>query len=76
MTRSKILEWSGVITAIAYTFAVGSNSGFEFIGFGLLFLSALLIGLWAWFDGHKGILFLQFFYAAGGLYGMYNWYGG
>lgn len=76
MTRSKLLEWSGVASAILYTFFVASNTGLEFLGFALLLLSSMLIGLWAWFDGHRGILFLQFFYAAGGIYGMYSWFGG
>ena len=73
--RSKLLEWSGVVTAIAYTFINASNTGNEVMGFALLFISSILIGLWAWFDRHRGILFLQFFYAAGGIYGMLSWSG-
>ncbi len=73
--NAKYFEWAGVITAIVYTFFVGANTGLEFIGFMLLFISAILIGIWAWMGQHRGILFLQFFYAAGGLWGMYNWYG-
>lgn len=75
MSRSKILEWSGVVTAILYTLFVASNIGLEFLGFALLLLSSILIGLWAWFDNHRGILFLQFFYAAGGVIGMIRWFG-
>ncbi len=54
----KYLEWGGVITAILYTFFVAANTGLEFIGFMLLFISALLIGAWAWLGGHRGICLL------------------
>ena len=43
----KALEWFGVITAIFYSMLVASNTGFEVLGFALLFISALAIGLWA-----------------------------
>jgi hypothetical protein len=33
-------------------------------------LSAILIGIWAYRGGHKGILVLQFFYATAGIIGM------
>ena len=46
----------------------------EFIGFTLLLISAILIGLWAYFGKHKGILFLQLFYATAGIIGMVRWY--
>ena len=59
MNKQKILEWLGVITAIIYSLLVAMNIGAEFLGFLLLFISALLIGLWAYFGRHKGILFLQ-----------------
>ncbi|MDA9671400.1 hypothetical protein N9T95_00600 [bacterium] len=64
------LEWVGVITAIAYSLLVASNIGLEFIGFSLLLISAVAIGLWA----HRGILLLQFFYAIAGLIGMMRWF--
>tara|TARA_Y100001970_G_scaffold292316_1_gene433090 strand:+ start:198 stop:419 length:222 start_codon:yes stop_codon:yes gene_type:complete len=70
-----LLEWTGVILAILYSLLVSFNIGFEFIAFNLLFLSALLIGIWAYKKNHKGILFLQFFYAIAGIIGMYRWFG-
>jgi uncharacterized membrane protein len=76
-SRSQLLlEWLGVVTAIAYSLLVASNTGFEFLGFVLLFISSLAIGLWAHRGAHRGILLLQFFYAAAGLIGMWRWYGG
>ena len=54
MTRDKILEWSGVATAIVYSLIVAMNIELEFIGFTLLLISAILIGLWAYFGKHKG----------------------
>ena len=74
MTRDKILEWSGVATAIVYSLIVAMNIDLEFIGFALLFISAILIGLWAYFGKHKGIFFLQLFYATAGIIGMVRWY--
>ena len=74
MTRDKILEWSGVATAIVYSLIVAMNIDLEFIGFTLLFISAILIGLWAYFGKHKGILFLQLFYATAGIIGMVRWF--
>jgi uncharacterized membrane protein len=74
VNKSKIFEWLGVITAIAYSLLVASNTGLEFIGFTLLLLSSLLIGIWAHLGKHKGILFLQFFYATAGIIGMVRWY--
>jgi hypothetical protein len=74
MTKAKIFEWLGVVTAIAYSLLVASNTGLEFIGFTLLLLSSLLIGIWAYLGKHKGILFLQFFYATAGIIGMIRWY--
>ena len=71
-----LLEWLGVVTAIAYSLLVASNTGFEFLGFVLLCISSLAIGLWAHRGAHRGILLLQFFYAAAGLIGMWRWYGG
>jgi hypothetical protein len=74
MTRDKILEWSGVATAIVYSLIVAMNIDLEFFGFMLLLISAILIGLWAYFGEHKGILFLQIFYATAGIIGMVRWY--
>ena len=73
-SKSKILEWSGVITAIAYSLLVAMNIGAEFLGFALLLISALLIGLWSYFGKHKGILLLQIFYASAGIIGMIRWF--
>ena len=72
--KLQYLEWFGVLTAIAYSLFVASNIGLEFLGFILLFVSAISIGLWAYFGGHRGILLLQFFYAAAGLIGMVRWF--
>lgn len=72
---NKILEWAGVITAILYSLFVALNIGLEFLGFSLLFISAILIGVWAYKLGHKGILLLQIFYASAGIIGMYRWFG-
>jgi len=71
----KILEWAGVITAILYSLFVALNIGLEFLGFSLLFISALLIGMWAYKLKYKGILLLQIFYASAGIIGMYRWFG-
>ena len=68
------LEWVGVITAIAYSLLVASNIGLEFIGFSLLLISSVAIGLWAYRGGNRGILLLQFFYAIAGLIGMMRWF--
>ena len=73
-SKNKILEWSGVITAIAYSLLVAINIGVEFIGFMLLLISAVLIGLWSYFGKHKGILLLQIFYASAGIIGMIRWF--
>ena len=73
LDRKKLLEWFGVITAILYSMLVASNIGLEFIGFLLLLVSAISIGLWAYLCQHKGILFLQFFYASAGVIGMLRW---
>ncbi len=74
LDRKKLLEWFGVITAILYSMLVASNIGLEFIGFLLLLVSAISIGLWACLCQHKGILFLQFFYASAGVIGMLRWF--
>ncbi len=71
----KLLEWAGVITAILYSLFVALNIGLEFLGFSLLFISALLIGMWAYKLNHKGILLLQIFYASAGIIGMFRWFG-
>ena len=46
---------------------VAFNIGLEFLGFSLLLLSAILIGIWAYRLKHNGILFLQLFYALAGI---------
>ena len=74
MMIKKFLEWSGVIIAIIYSLLVAFNIGAEFIGFTLLFISAILIGIWSYLGNHKGILFLQLFYATAGIIGMIRWH--
>ena len=74
MNLQKSLEWFGVITAIVYSLLVAFNIGAEFLGFTLLLISALAIGVWAYLGKHKGILFLQFFYASAGIIGMIRWF--
>ena len=69
----KTLEWFGVVTAIIYSMLVASNTGYEVLGFTLLFISALAIGLWALLCKHYGILLLQFFYASAGVIGVWRW---
>ena len=71
----KFLEWAGVITAILYSLFVALNAGLEFLGFSLLFISAVLIGMWAYKLKYKGILLLQIFYASAGIIGMFRWFG-
>ena len=72
--KNKILEWSGVVTAIVYSLLVAFNIGAEFFAFFLLLISAILIGLWSFKGKHKGILFLQLFYATAGIVGMIRWF--
>ncbi len=74
MSKSKVFEWLGVITAIVYSLLVALNIGAEFAGFTLLLISSALIGIWAYLGKHKGILFLQFFYATAGIIGMVRWF--
>ena len=72
--KEKLLEWFGVLTAIAYSMLVASNTGNEVLGFALLFISAISIGIWAFFCKHYGILLLQFFYATAGVIGVLRWF--
>ena len=72
--KNNILEWCGVVTAILYSLLVAVNIGAEFFAFLLLFISAILIGLWSYKGSHKGILFLQVFYASAGIIGMIRWF--
>ena len=72
--KNNILEWCGVVTAILYSLLVAVNIGAEFFAFLLLFISAILIGLWSYKGNHKGILFLQLFYASAGIIGMIRWF--
>ena len=74
MEKEKILKWLGVITAIVYSLLVAMNIGAEFLGFTLLLISAILIGLWAFIGKHRGILLLQLFYASAGIIGMIRWF--
>ena len=74
MSKSRFFEWLGVITAIFYSLLVAANIGAEFIGFTLLLASSAFIGIWAFLGKHKGILFLQFFYATAGVIGMIRWF--
>ena len=74
--KQKTLEWAGVSTAVLYSLLVAMNIGAEFIGFTLLLISSALIGLWAYFGRHQGILFLQLFYATAAIIGMARWHGG
>ena len=74
MDRQRWLEWTGVGTAVLYSMLIALNIGAEFFGFFLLLLSSGLIGLWAYFGNHKGIMLLQVFYATAGLVGMIRWF--
>ena len=74
MDRSKLFEWLGVITAILYSLLVALNIGAEFAGFSLLLISSFLIGIWAYWGEHRGILILQLFYASAGIIGMFRWF--
>ena len=74
LSKSSFFEWLGVITAIFYSLLVEANIGAEFIGFTLLLASSAFIGIWAFLGKHKGILFLQFFYATAGVIGMIRWF--
>ena len=74
MSSRKALEWFGVLTAIAYSLLVASNTGYEFLGFCLLLVSAISIGVWAFLCRHNGMLLLQFFYATAGVVGMVRWF--
>ena len=72
--KNNKLEWCGVVTAILYSLLVAVNIGAEFFAFLLLLISAILIGLWSYKGKHKGILFLQVFYASAGIIGMIRWF--
>jgi len=74
ISKSRFFEWLGVITAIFYSLLVAANIGAEFIGFTLLLASSAFIGIWAFLGKHKGILFLQFFYATARIIGMIRWF--
>ena len=73
MSKEKSLEWFGVLTAIAYSMLVASNTGNEVLGFTLLFISAISIGGWSFSFKHYGMWLLQFFYATAGLMGVIRW---
>ena len=73
MNTQRVFEWLGVATAIIYSLLVASNTGLEFLGFALLLASSAFIGILAFRGKHRGILFLQFFYATAGIIGMIRW---
>jgi hypothetical protein len=73
VNTQRVFEWLGVATAIIYSLLVASNTGLEFLGFALLLASSAFIGIWAFRGKHRGILFLQFFYATAGIIGMIRW---
>ena len=73
MNTQRVFEWLGVATAIIYSLLVASNTGLEFLGFARLLASSAFIGIWAFRGKHRGILFLQFFYATAGIIGMIRW---
>ena len=74
LISSRIIEWSGVITALFFSLIVALNIGAEIYGFFLLFISAILLGIWSYYGKHKGILVLQLFYASAAIIGMIRWY--
>jgi len=55
---TKLLEWFGVITAIFHSLLAASNTGYKVLGFTLLFISALVIGVWGLLCKHYAILLL------------------
>ena len=69
-----IFEWVGVITAIFYSVFEALNLGLEVIGFFLLLVSAISIGVWAYLNRHRGILLLQFFYSCAAIIGLFRWW--
>ena len=75
LNTSNFLEWGGSFAAILYAIFIALNIGIEFLGFFLLLISAMMIGLWSYFGRHKGILILQLFYASAAVIGMIRWYG-
>ena len=72
--KNKIFEWIGVLLAIIYSLLISFNIGAEFFAFFLLLISASFIGVWSLLGNHKGILFLQLFYASAGIIGMIRWF--
>tara|TARA_B110000263_G_scaffold72037_1_gene63014 strand:- start:562 stop:795 length:234 start_codon:yes stop_codon:yes gene_type:complete len=73
INTSKFLEWGGVFTAILYSFLIAFNINAEFLAFALLLISAFLIALWSFMGNHRGMLFLQLFYAIAAIIGMFRW---
>ena len=69
-----IFEWLGVITAIFYSVFVALNLGLEVIGFFLLLVSAISIVVWAYLNGHGGILLLELFYSCAAIIGLFRWW--
>ena len=60
MKKDKILEWSGVITAIIYSLLVAMNIGAEFLVF-IIINIAILIGLWALLESTMEFYFYNYF---------------
>ena len=71
--NNKIFEWAGVTTAILYSLFVAMNIGIEFW---FLLITCICNLNWnlGYRGGHRGILFLQFFYATAGIIGMFRWF--
>lgn len=69
----RLLEYGGVCASILYASLIALNIGAEFVAFSLLFVSTIMLGIWAWLGGHKGILFLQVFYIFVSIVGMIRW---
>ena len=61
-------------TAIINSLLVAFNIDAEFVALLLLLISAIAIVLWVLIRQHRGILFLQFFYALAGAIGMLSWF--
>ena len=66
---TKALEWFGVITAIIYSLILASNTGYEVLGFTLLFISALAIGDW-----HCFVTIMEFYFFSFSMQAHEFWY--
>lgn len=61
-------------TVIIYSLLVAAKIGLEFIGFTLVLISAISIGVWSYLGHHHGVLLLQVLYATAGIIGMLRWF--